>query len=204
MVTPLVNIIETTTSDDERDRLVWANAGNRDVTVSTQSDVGPESVGHIFDERIAKSDNFSESQASTTKFLDVTNKSPSLPRKIRTSLRSRFSFDRKRSRSHQTTTAALTVPLLHPQREARKEERSKVRSRTSGPFEERYVKPRERGRGSFVIVKIKDPGPVGFLGQEYVKKLEENFRLNHLFGSLAVDVEEKMKNMIRQGQVSRS
>jgi hypothetical protein len=124
--------------------------------------------------------------------------SPALTR-LRNSLRARFrrQSSKKSSPPHYRTTLAVSeVPSDHL---LGKDGRSKERSKTAA--EERYIKPRERGRGSFVVVKIKPPGPAEFLDKDYVKKMEENFRVNHLFGSLTVDVEEGMRNIIQQGQV---
>ncbi len=52
-----------------------------------------------------------------------------------------------------------------------------------------------------VIVKVKDPGPDGFLGDSYVRKLEENFRANHLFGRTTEDVDEGMVDVVKGAQV---
>ena len=103
----------------------------------------------------------------------------------------------KSTPAHYRTT--LTVPSAQ-ERHRPVDRPKKLRSRTSAA-EERYIKPRERGRGSFVLVKIKEPGPEGFLEEKYVRKLEENFRVNHLFGSLTVEVEEGMRTIVKQGQV---
>lgn len=158
------------------------------------------------DENLTKSENISaNTQEDATQLLD-SRKSPSL-RNLKSSLRSRLSFGRNQSTKKRSDTSyenTLTIPLLGPEQERRsREDRSKVRVHT-GTSEEHYVKSRERGRGSFVVVKIKSPGPEDFLDNPYVRKLEENFRLNHMFGSLTVDVGDGMRNIIRQGQVRES
>ena len=58
-----------------------------------------------------------------------------------------------------------------------------------------------RMRECCVMVKVKDPGPQGFLQDNYVKKLKENFCSNHLFGSLSVDVDDGMVSAVKHAQV---
>ena len=152
------------------------------------------------EERFVQSDNFYLKPVDNEN-SDNLSRSPSL-RRLRESLRARFSFkkgDSKRQASSPHKNI-LTVPLLQSPVRTK---RSESHSSTSFVPEEYHVQPKEGGRGNFVVIKIKEPGPNGFLDESYVKKLEENFRLNHMFGSLAVDVEEGMKNIIKQGQVRK-
>lgn len=162
------------------------------------SELGPGNADpHSFD-RLDKYDNLLVQSQENSTPLEDGSASPVL-RRLRNSLKRGFrrQASKKSSPAHYRTT--LAIPELPSQDRPGREGRSKVRSRTAA--EERYIKPRERGRGSFVVVKIKEPGPEEFLGGRYVRKIEENFRINHLFGSLTVDVEEGMANIIRQGQV---
>lgn len=166
--------------------------------LSTTSDFTPENADPNPHDRFTKSDNFGSP-------LDDNDESPASLRRLRNSLRARLSFSKKQKNSKQSSPAPhstfLGVPALHPRGEGPgNASSSKLRSKSS-TAEERYVKSRERGRGSFVLVKIKEPGPEDFLGGGYMRKLEENFRINHLFGSLTVDVEEGMRGIIRRGQM---
>ena len=56
-------------------------------------------------------------------------------------------------------------------------------------------------RRDTVTVTIQDPGPEGFLYDRHVRKLEENFRANHLFGRRSVDLDEGMSEVVKQAQV---
>lgn len=171
-------------------------------THSTTSDVTHlERVDTSLNERLAKSENLSVfSPEDPSEQLDR-SRSPSL-RKL---MLSRFSFKRRQSsRKHADPSSnrnTLMVPFLQTQPADRQESGSKVRSKTSAALEERFVKPKEKGRGSFVVVRIKSPGPEDFLDRAFLKRLEENFRLNHMFGSLTVDLEESVDSIVRQGQV---
>ena len=171
-----------------------------DLKASTLSMGGSESPGNS-QNRFAKSENFTVVDSPHP--LD-SGRSPSL-RRLRNSLRARLSFsNRKPARARKKSSPAhyrntLHVPLF--QEEGEEGVEGKPRSRTSAAAEDRHMRPKERGRGSFVVVSIRDPSPEDFVGEDYVKKLEENLRLNHLFGSLTVEVDEAMRNIIRQGQV---
>ncbi len=144
------------------------------------------------DERgiFSKSDNFltrpDDYDDDSSRLLDR-GRSPSL-RKLRTTLMSHLGFGSRRHSSAANKKpvptpkkSSLTVPAVQHS------ERRKARSKTSGEaLEGSFSRQRGReGMGSFVMVMKQDPEPEAgvFLEVEYVKKLEENFRLNHMFGS---------------------
>lgn len=164
------------------------------------------------EERFTKSENFAalrEGGVADQRGGGGGNWSPTLWR-LRNSLRSRLSLTRRRDPTAKTSQRVntssrntLTVPLLAPRQwsEEGVDGERNGEPKTAPRLEERFVRQRERGRGSFVVVRIKSPGPEGLLEEDYLKRLEENYRLNHTFGSLSVDLEESMCGLIRQGQV---
>ena len=174
---------------------------------STTSDIyhtGEGSDGDFAKERFAKSENLSLFPPEGE--LDK-SRSPSL-RRLRDGLFSHFTFKRRHSskKGHKkgdlSQRSTLMVPFL-AESERGEDVRSKVRSKTSGSldFPEHAERGRSETKGSFVMVMLETPGPGGFLDRGFLRKLEENFRLNHMFGSLTVEVEESMENIVRQGQV---
>ena len=146
-------------------------------------------------------------------------RSPSL-RRWTENIRSRLSSGRNRKknskklkdgweelRGSDSSDSSLVTPYQLKKSSSQEEEDETLRSRSAvvSSGHHRVFQP-VRGsdrlvKASYVTVKIKDPGPEGFLRDDYVEKLEENFRVNHLFGRLSVDVDEGMVGIVRQAQV---
>ncbi len=162
------------------------------------------SEGNLFHESVELSDSL-----KSIKSDHYVHKSPTL-RGIRERLRSRLSsLNRKPQRSESSRgKASLTLPLLKPSpilgRKSVKSEVLVTNESTSGTTttttEERY-RPREGGRGSFVLIQVQDPGPDRFMDQAHLRRLEDNFRLNHLFGNSTIEVKDSMRNITKQGKV---
>lgn len=170
-------------------------------TLIVQSDIIGETDTSVMElgRRFIKSDNFQTSRDGPK------TQNPSLKRWTE-NIRLRLSSGRmkRKSKRFEPVVAGGTfkLPLLPHEQGGNGEERGEMRSRAmSVPGKDRDEGARGTMKGSYVVVKIKDPGPLGFLSDNYVKKLEDNFRLNHMFGSLSGDVNEGMVEAVRQAQV---
>lgn len=177
---------------------------NGGILLSVTSDLGAESAADDpFNrslDRFIKSDN-NAGNGSGSGLLhphrrpQAGHTSPTLSR-LRKNLKSRLSLTRSKKMavpSNTNTTATSTCDV--------RQEGGKWRSRSSAEDYSGVQQSGGGGRGGFVLTRLREPEPEGFLEEGYVKRLEENFRINHLFGSLTVDVEEGMRNIIRQGQM---
>ena len=201
---PVLNIMEASMQDDSFQQ---QNMNQPDMKLQTdlvESDTSSTIPLPTNSRRFTKSDNYlyPKQQVDSNLFLSGNRERSSSMKRLRKSLMSHLSFSKVPKDGfalHRKTE--LTEPLLYSHSQLKKEDEKRLQSEIYSASEESYTRPEERGRGSYVVLKVKDPGPVGFLNEVYVKKLEDNFRLNHMFGSLAVDVDEGMRNRICQGQV---
>ena len=117
------------------------------------------------------------------------------------SIRLRLTPGRQQKRARGGDRQNVKVPPLTSCQPKMKndEEWERLWGKVTSPGMDNFEGLRRRVGGSFVVVKIKDPSPLGFLSDKYVKKLEEHFCLNHIFGSVSID--EGIVETVRLAQV---